>query len=178
MSWIHATELHNIIFCLQSSFLVKAVENIIHLQLQRTLEEIDYLNPFQTGFRDIVLRHYRLCFLRTFDSLRKCWEWTKSFLDFLDLSGFWVDQGILLDNLRWFGVGSRCCVLLLTELVCSLGVLKLYTISIEAILQSERPVCDHSCLSSKCNWGGCIRWRAKLSAGFIFSNSFCLFHML
>lgn len=33
------------------TFLEKVVQKMVGVQLMRTLEEVDYLNPFQSGFR-------------------------------------------------------------------------------------------------------------------------------
>uniref|UniRef100_A0A8D2J284 Reverse transcriptase domain-containing protein n=1 Tax=Varanus komodoensis TaxID=61221 RepID=A0A8D2J284_VARKO len=85
-------------------FLGKVLERVVAGQLQALLDETDYLDPFQSGFRPGYGTESALVAL--YDDL--CWEdrGSASLLVLLDLSAAFdtIDHGILLDRLAGLGV--------------------------------------------------------------------------
>ncbi|KAF7253476.1 RNA-directed DNA polymerase from mobile element jockey [Varanus komodoensis] len=88
-------------------FLGKVLERVVAEQLQALLDETDYLDPFQSGFRPgygtesaLVTLYYDLC--------REKDRGSVSLLVLMDLSADFdtIDHGILLDRLAGLGVGG------------------------------------------------------------------------
>ncbi|XP_061466651.1 uncharacterized protein LOC133377174 [Rhineura floridana] len=88
-------------------FLGKVLERVVADQLQTLLDETDYLDPFQSGFRPGFGTETALVAL--YDDL--CWEKDRgsvTLLILLDLSAAFntIDHGILLGRLGDLGVGG------------------------------------------------------------------------
>ncbi|KAF7245344.1 hypothetical protein EYD10_08460 [Varanus komodoensis] len=88
-------------------FLGKVLERVVAGQLQALLEETDYLDPFQSGFRPGYSTESALVALYD-DLCREKDRGSTSLLVLLDLSAAFdtIDHGILLDRLAGLGVGG------------------------------------------------------------------------
>uniref|UniRef100_A0A8D2LN46 Reverse transcriptase domain-containing protein n=1 Tax=Varanus komodoensis TaxID=61221 RepID=A0A8D2LN46_VARKO len=88
-------------------FLGKVLERVVAGQLQALLEETDYLDPFQSGFRPGYSTESALVALYD-DLCREKDRGSTSLLILLDLSAAFdtIDHGILLDRLAGLGVGG------------------------------------------------------------------------
>ncbi|KAF7239262.1 WD repeat-containing protein 90 [Varanus komodoensis] len=88
-------------------FLGKVLERVVAGQLQALLDETDYLDPFQSGFRPGYGTESALVTLYD-DLCRERDRGSASLLVLLDLSAAFntIDHGILLDRLARLGVGG------------------------------------------------------------------------
>ncbi|KAF7247933.1 Nephrocystin-3 [Varanus komodoensis] len=88
-------------------FLGKVLERVVAGQLQALLDETDYLDPFQSGFRPGYGTESALVALYD-DLCREKDRGSASLLVLLDLSAAFdtIDHGILLDRLAGLGVGG------------------------------------------------------------------------
>ncbi|KAF7253392.1 ERI1 exoribonuclease 3 [Varanus komodoensis] len=88
-------------------FLGKVLERVVAGQLQALLDETDYLDPFQSGFRPGYSTESALVALYD-DLCREKDRGSTSLLVLLDLSSAFdtIDHGILLDRLAGLGVGG------------------------------------------------------------------------
>ncbi|KAF7251566.1 Zinc finger FYVE domain-containing protein 26 [Varanus komodoensis] len=88
-------------------FLGKVLEQVMAGQLQALLDETDYLDPFQSGFRPRYGTESALVALYD-DLCREKDRGSASLLVLLDLSAAFdtIDHGILLDRLAGLGVGG------------------------------------------------------------------------
>uniref|UniRef100_A0A8D2J6W7 Reverse transcriptase domain-containing protein n=1 Tax=Varanus komodoensis TaxID=61221 RepID=A0A8D2J6W7_VARKO len=88
-------------------FLGKVLERVVAGQLQVLLDETDYLDPFQSGFRPGYGTESALVALYD-DLCRERDRGNSSMLVLLDLSAAFntIDHGILLDRLAGLGVGG------------------------------------------------------------------------
>uniref|UniRef100_A0A8D2LLU3 Reverse transcriptase domain-containing protein n=1 Tax=Varanus komodoensis TaxID=61221 RepID=A0A8D2LLU3_VARKO len=88
-------------------FLGKVLERVVVGQLQALLDETDYLDPFQSGFRPRYGTESALVALYD-DLCRERDRGSASLLVLLDLSAAFntIDHGILLDRLAGLGVGG------------------------------------------------------------------------
>ncbi|KAF7244356.1 LINE-1 retrotransposable element ORF2 protein [Varanus komodoensis] len=88
-------------------FLGKVLERVVAGQLQALLDETDYLDPFQPGFRPSYGTESALVALYD-DLCRERDRGSASLLVLLDLSAAFdaIDHGILLDRLAGLGVGG------------------------------------------------------------------------
>ncbi|KAF7254640.1 putative RNA-directed DNA polymerase from transposon BS [Varanus komodoensis] len=88
-------------------FLGKVLEQVVAGQLQALLDETDYLDPFQSGFRPGYSTESALVALYD-DLCREKDRGSSSLLVLLDLSAAFdtIDHGILLDRLAGLGVGG------------------------------------------------------------------------
>ncbi|KAF7244902.1 hypothetical protein EYD10_08831 [Varanus komodoensis] len=88
-------------------FLGKVLERVVVGQLQALLDETDYLDPFQSGFRPGYGTESALVALYD-DLCREKDRGSASLLVLLDLSAAFdtIDHGILLDRLAGLGVGG------------------------------------------------------------------------
>ncbi|KAF7254198.1 hypothetical protein EYD10_01049 [Varanus komodoensis] len=88
-------------------FLGKVLERVVVGQLQTLLDETDYLDPFQSGFRPGYGTESALVALYD-DLCREKDRGSASLLVLLDLSAAFdtIDHGILLDRLAGLGVGG------------------------------------------------------------------------
>ncbi|KAF7244472.1 VWFA and cache domain-containing protein 1 [Varanus komodoensis] len=88
-------------------FLGKVLERVVAGQLQALLDETDYLDPFQSGFRPGYSTESALVALYD-DLCREKDRGSTSLLVLLDLSAAFdtIDHGILLDRLAGLGVGG------------------------------------------------------------------------
>ncbi|KAF7253994.1 RNA-directed DNA polymerase from mobile element jockey, partial [Varanus komodoensis] len=88
-------------------FLGKVLERVVAGQLQALLDETDYLDPFQSGFRPGYSTESALVALYE-DLCREKDRGSASLLVLLDLSVAFdtIDHGILLDRLLGLGVGG------------------------------------------------------------------------
>ncbi|KAF7240922.1 Craniofacial development protein 2 [Varanus komodoensis] len=88
-------------------FLGKVLERVVAGQLQALLDETDYLDPFQSGFRPGYSTESALVALYD-DLCREKDRGSTSLLVLLDLSVAFdtIDHGILLDRLAGLGVGG------------------------------------------------------------------------
>ncbi|KAF7250327.1 Microtubule-associated serine/threonine-protein kinase 4 [Varanus komodoensis] len=87
-------------------FLGKVLERVVAGQLQALLEETDYLDPFQSGFRSGYGTESALVAL--YNDLCREGRGCVSLLVLLDLSAAFdtIDHGVLLDRLAGLGVGG------------------------------------------------------------------------
>ncbi|KAF7249944.1 Succinate--CoA ligase [GDP-forming] subunit beta, mitochondrial [Varanus komodoensis] len=88
-------------------FLGKVLERVVAGQLQALLDETDYVDPFQSGFRPRYGTESALVALYD-DLCREKDRGNASLLVLLDLSAAFdtIDHGILLDRLAGLGVGG------------------------------------------------------------------------
>ncbi|XP_061477607.1 uncharacterized protein LOC133381973, partial [Rhineura floridana] len=88
-------------------FMGKVIERVVAKQLQTHLEEADYLDPFQSGFR--TGHGTETALVALVDDMRRALDRGEhTFLILLDLSAAFdtVDHGILLSRLEGLGIGG------------------------------------------------------------------------
>ncbi|XP_053112164.1 uncharacterized protein LOC128327386 [Hemicordylus capensis] len=101
------SNLHNYRVVSNLLFLGKVIERVVISQLQKVLDDTDYLDPSQSGFHPGYGTETALVFLVD-DLHQEPDSGSASLLDLLDLSATFdtVNHGILLDRLLSMGIGD------------------------------------------------------------------------